>query len=94
MDLAATVRKVEELPSDGGKIVDTLAGAVLRVFARLGEFETEIGRLKRRLAAIEAPQTPVKAEASSETAPARPPAPPGGVNGRSGVNPFGGREDQ
>ena len=43
MDLAATVRKVEELPSDGGKIVDTLAGAVLRVFARLGEFETEIG---------------------------------------------------
>jgi hypothetical protein len=31
-NLARSARKLEDLPSDDGRVVDTLAGAILRVF--------------------------------------------------------------
>ena len=38
-NLTRTVRKLEDLPSDGGRAVDTLAGAMLRLFVRLHALE-------------------------------------------------------
>jgi hypothetical protein len=31
-DLTRTIRKLEDLPSDGGRAVDTLGGGLLRTF--------------------------------------------------------------
>ena len=42
---ASITRRLEELPSDGGQAVDTLAGANLRIFIRLNELEAEVKRL-------------------------------------------------
>jgi hypothetical protein len=36
---AKITRRLEDLPSDGGLAVDTLAGRLLRTFIRLGELE-------------------------------------------------------
>lgn len=60
MDYPAASRRIEDLPSDGGKVVDTLAGAILRLFIRLGEVDASLGRHDRRLAALEhgRPQPP------------------------------------
>ena len=32
VDLSKTRRKIEDIPSDSGKVVDTIAGALLRTF--------------------------------------------------------------
>jgi hypothetical protein len=50
---ASTTRKLEDLPSDGGQAVDTLAGAALRLFIRCNQLEAEITRLGRRVAVLE-----------------------------------------
>ena len=47
---ASITRRLEELPSDGGKAVDCLSGALLRTFIRLNELEAELKRLGRRVA--------------------------------------------
>ena len=52
-NIASTTRKLEDLPSDGGRAVDTLAGAMLRLFVRLHALEETQARLGRRLAALE-----------------------------------------
>jgi hypothetical protein len=53
-EIIPIIRKLEDLPSDGGKVVDTLAGANLRIFVRLKEVEEVCPRLARRIAALEA----------------------------------------
>jgi hypothetical protein len=50
---AQTRRKLEDLPSDDGRAVDTLAGAVLRIFARLNEIEHAYGDLRKRVGVLE-----------------------------------------
>ena len=47
--LARSQAQVEDLPSDGGRVVDTLAGAILRVFARLNEIERTYNDLRARV---------------------------------------------
>ena len=37
VDLSKPRRKIEDIPSDNGKVVDTIAGALLRTFVRLNE---------------------------------------------------------
>jgi hypothetical protein len=56
--LARAARKLEDLPSDGRRAVDTLAGANLRIFIRLNELEEVCKRLGRRLAVLEAQKDP------------------------------------
>jgi hypothetical protein len=51
--LAGSQAKVEDLPSDGGRVVDTLAGAVLRIFVRLNEMERAFGELRTRVSHLE-----------------------------------------
>jgi hypothetical protein len=41
------VRRIEDLPSDGGRTVDTLAGGILRIFVRLEEIERRLTKLER-----------------------------------------------
>jgi hypothetical protein len=55
---ANITRRLEELPSDGGQAVDTLAGAVLRLFIRSNELEAQLARLTRRVAALEGEAKP------------------------------------
>jgi hypothetical protein len=62
-NLARSARTIEELPSDGGKTVDTLAGGLLRVFIRLNEIEDALAKLTRRVAALEGPVCVVPPEA-------------------------------
>jgi hypothetical protein len=50
---ASSIRKLEDLPSDGGQAVDTLAGAQLRTFIRLNELEAALVRVTRRVAVLE-----------------------------------------
>ena len=38
-NLTRTVRKLEDLPSDGGRAIDTLTGATLRLFVWLHAVE-------------------------------------------------------
>jgi len=37
VDLSKTRRKIEDIRSDNGKVVDTIAGGLLRTFVRLNE---------------------------------------------------------
>lgn len=53
MDYGPTVRKLDDLPSDNGKTVDCLAGALLRLFVRVSEIDALLGSYGRRLAALE-----------------------------------------
>jgi hypothetical protein len=50
---ANNTRRLEDLPSDGGQAVDTLAGANLRIFIRLNELEAALVRVTPRVAALE-----------------------------------------
>jgi hypothetical protein len=52
-NLARSARKLEDLPSDDGRVVDTLAGAILRVFARLNEIERAYNDLRARVGVLE-----------------------------------------
>jgi hypothetical protein len=61
-DLARSQAKVEDLPSDGGRVVDTIAGAMLRVFVRrLSEIEQAYGELRKRVGALEERPRPAPA---------------------------------
>jgi hypothetical protein len=55
-DLARAARRIEELPTDDGSVLDTIAGAILRIFVRINQLEGENARLSRRLAALERKQ--------------------------------------
>jgi hypothetical protein len=84
-NIASTTRKLEDLPSDGGRAVDTLAGAMLRLFVRLHALEETQARLGRRLAALEGtvPSTAVApAEKGCAISASRPAAPPKRSRGR------------
>src|SRR5215813_12518449 len=52
-DMVRAARKIEELPSDGGTTVDTLAGGLLRTFIRLNQVEAAYQQLTRRVARLE-----------------------------------------
>jgi hypothetical protein len=45
--------KVENLPADDGRAIDTLAGGMLRVFARLNTIESAYRDLRARVATLE-----------------------------------------
>ena len=62
-DFKTTISKLEELPSDGGRTVDTLPRGLLRIFVRMNEPEEACKRLGRRLAAL---------EGTTEATPAKP----------------------
>jgi hypothetical protein len=71
---ARAVRKLEDLPSDGGQAVDTLAGANLRIFIRLGELEAALAKITSRLAALEslgadAAEPPLESPEADDDAP-------------------------
>lgn len=91
MDYPATTRKIEDLPSDGGKVVDVLAGAILRLFIRLGEIDAALGRHDRRLAALEGGVRPQPAPA--RTAPPSPREEPDPGLNRGGGDPAAGGVD-
>jgi hypothetical protein len=73
---SSTRKKLEDLPSDNGHVVDVLAGANLRIFCRLKQLETAYGDLRTRLAAVEERDqpdpAPVRAETKRPTADGRP----------------------
>jgi hypothetical protein len=48
-----SVRRLEELPSDGGNVVDVLAGANLRIFVGLAQLEAAMKALTTRVAGLE-----------------------------------------
>ena len=86
-DLNLTRRRIEDLPSDGGQVVDTLSGAVLRFFVQLRGLDDAVARLGRRLAALEGPQPQRSATepspAATETASAAPKPAPKRSRGRT-----------
>jgi hypothetical protein len=43
----SSTRRLEDLPSDGGRTVDTLAGGMLRIFVRLEEIERRLAKLEK-----------------------------------------------
>jgi hypothetical protein len=81
---AATIRKLEDLPSDGGRTVDTLAGAVLRIFVRLHAIEEAQARIGRRITALEG-----GARVAAPDPPEPSPAPPAALRRRG--RPMGAR---
>ena len=62
---SSTIKKLEDLPSDGGHAVDVLAGANLRIFCRLQKIEAAYSELRARLATIEERSRPAPAPAAS-----------------------------
>ena len=56
-NLSRAAAELEGLPSDGGKTVDALAGGLLRTFVRIGELETDLALVNRRLAVLEGADT-------------------------------------
>ena len=84
VDLSKPRRKIEDIPSDNGKVVDTIAGALLRTFVRLNELDQANVRLNRRVAVLEGLQR------QTRPAPAeKQPAQPDGANGGTGIDVFG-----
>jgi hypothetical protein len=65
--LLVDAKKIEDLPSDGGHVVDVLAGAYLRIFCRLKQLETAYDDLRARLTAIEDGARPAAAPVRAET---------------------------
>jgi hypothetical protein len=53
VDLASSQRRVQDLPSDNGKIVDVIAGALMRIFTKLAEVEERQEAIVRRLDALD-----------------------------------------
>jgi hypothetical protein len=45
--LLTPTRRIEDIPSDGGRTVDTLAGGMLRIFVRLEEMERRLTKLEK-----------------------------------------------
>jgi hypothetical protein len=56
-DLARAARKIEQMSTDDGSVLDCLAGSILRIFARLNQIEAMNERLMRKLTALEAAET-------------------------------------
>ena len=84
VDLSKTRRKIEDFPSDNGKVVDTIACALLRAFVRLNELDQANARLGRRVAVLE------ELQLQTRSAPAeKQPAQPDGANGGTGIDVFG-----
>jgi hypothetical protein len=52
-NLAAAARRIEDIPSDGGRTVDTLAGGILRIFVKISAIEGAQAVLERRIARLE-----------------------------------------
>jgi len=48
-NLARAARKIDELPTDDGSILDTIAGAILRIFVRINQLEAENARLAAQM---------------------------------------------
>jgi hypothetical protein len=46
-NIRLATRRIEDLPSDGGRTVDTLAGGMLRIFVRLDDMERRIAKLEK-----------------------------------------------
>jgi hypothetical protein len=88
---ASSIRKIEDLPSDGGRVVDTLAGAILRIFVRLEAIEEAQARLARRLAALERNAAPLHFDQSAAPKPL-PPAPAKRGRGRPPLRPRNGQD--
>ena len=53
VDLAAQRQKIENLNSTDTRVIDTIAGALLRIFVRLEESDAELERLRRRVRELE-----------------------------------------
>jgi hypothetical protein len=62
-NLVRSTKRIEELPTDDGSVLDTIAGAILRIFVRINELEAANARLVRRLKALEAPGVSTHPEA-------------------------------
>jgi hypothetical protein len=84
VDLSKTRRKIEDIPSDNAKVVDTIAGALLRAFVRLNELDQANARsaagsqCSRGYNVRRSRHTP-RSNRSSPTAP----------NGGTGIDVFG-----
>ena len=52
-NLVRAAQRIEELPTDDGSVLDTLTGAILRIFVRLIQLEAMNARLVSRVAALE-----------------------------------------
>ena len=57
VDLSKTRRKIEDIPSGNGKVVDTIAGPLLQTFVWLNELDQANARLGRRVAVLEGAPT-------------------------------------
>jgi len=55
-NFANSRRRIDDLPSDNGQLVDTLAGGLLRAYARSERLDQAVGRLNRRLTALGEPR--------------------------------------
>jgi hypothetical protein len=76
-NLVSITRRLEDLPSDGGQAVDTLAGGLLRTFVRLNELEAALARMNRRVAVLEQPPAPIRVDDGVNGAEKRVGLPPG-----------------
>src|SRR5262249_14617534 len=65
-DLVRQQAKVENLPLDDGRAIDTLAGAVVRVFARLNEIEGAYRDLRARVVILEERPAPRPTPAAND----------------------------
>jgi len=99
IDLTRSQRKIEGIPSDNGRTVDMIAGALLRIFVRLSELKLRLNRVApspgdtRRLAAGRRPSVAEKPSAPPASAAAAPPKPglgrpPGSPNKKSQENGY------
>jgi hypothetical protein len=84
MDFTSSRQRLENL-SDDGRALDTIAGALFRIFRRLEELDAAMARLGRRLTALE-PRQPAKGKAAVRK---RSPRPPGGYRPRKGDDDSG-----
>jgi hypothetical protein len=94
-DLNLARRRIEGLPSDDWQVVDTLSGAILRIFVHLNGLDAAVARLGRRLSDLAGPQPsatrpmPPPPAVTETTSVDVKPASPAEVRG---ISPFGGVE--
>jgi hypothetical protein len=53
VDLASSQQRVQDLPSDGGRAVDVISGALMRIFIRLNEMQEQLDRLRHRIESLD-----------------------------------------
>jgi hypothetical protein len=66
-DLARAARRIEEMSTADGSVLDCLAGSILRIFVRLNEIEAMNARIMHKLTALEAAKAGNVATAVSAT---------------------------